>query len=443
MERQTDESLPSMPKAPVHKLTRPFVRFMHVESASGLVLLTCTIAAIFIANTSLSSSFTRFWKQSLIVGIGDYVLSYPLWYWINDGLMAIFFFVIGLEIKRELVRGELSDRRKILLPIAAAIGGATVPALLYLLLRHEGDAAAGWAIPMATDIAFVVGCLALLGKRVPHGLKIFCLTLAIVDDIIAVLIIALFYSQSLVLTWAVAAIVGLGIVYGLSRLGVRTTTVYVVVGSGIWLCTLKSGIHPTIAGVVLGLMTPASAWIGNTSLLALLTRANRIAQEHSESGFPRGLAEVYARVSHAAREAVSPLERLEVALHPWVGFVIMPAFALVNAGVPLGLSSLGSPVSAAIAVGLIVGKPMGIVLTSWLVVRSGHASLPSRVSWSMMVGAGCLAGIGFTMSLFIASLSLQSELLLHAKAGIMLGSFASAVLGMSILLVVLRRRGRE
>ena len=413
---------PELEERAVVRLTRPFDRFLHVESASGLVLAACTFLALLAANSPLAGWYDALWNRTFRIVLGDFELSYPLRYWINDGLMAIFFLVIGLEIKREMMVGELSEPRKVVLPVAAAIGGVAVPILIYLVRQHGTAGQGGWAIPMATDIAFVVGCLALLGSRVPHGLKILVLSLAIVDDILAVLVIAIFYTAEIKLTWLAAAVGGFSVIWLLNRLGVRTVPMYVFVGAAIWLCTLKSGVHPTVAGVALGLMTPASAWLGRASFLdimdrtiGLLRRRDAPAPEGEEHG-------ALDELVFASKEAVSPLERLERTLHPWVGFVIMPIFSLANAGVSVSVAAFLAPVATSVAAGLVVGKPLGIFIASWLVVRLGWAVLPGGVSWAVVFGAGCLAGIGFTMSLFIASLSLEGDLLRAAKAGILMGS---------------------
>lgn len=423
-----------IPVVPIQGLTRPFVRFLHVESASGVVLAACTVIAIILANSRWADPYRTFWDQSARIGIGSHALDYPLWYWVNDGLMTIFFFVIGLEIKREVTSGELRDRRKLALPVVAAIGGALVPAAIYAALQWGGPGRRGWAIPMATDIAFVVGCLVLLGKRVPAGLRIFVLTVAIVDDILAVSVIAVFYTESITLAWILAAAAGFGLTTLLNRLGVRPVTVYVLVGVGIWFCTLKSGVHPTIAGVLLGLLTPASAWLGSNSLLEVIDGAADTLQHGAK---PERTALLH-QMRLASREIVSPLERLEVALHPWVGFVIIPIFALANAGVPIAVDALVDPVAIAVAAGLVIGKPVGIVASAWLTIRLSWSALPAGVSWPALAGAGCLAGIGFTMSLFVASLGLEGDTLLTAKSGILTGSAISGILGLVILIRVLQ-----
>ncbi|MFW6050942.1 MAG: Na+/H+ antiporter NhaA [Myxococcota bacterium] len=430
-----------LPTRPVDRLSRRFEHFLHVESASGVALLGATALALILANSPLGDAYQAFFDRKLHVGVGDAELRYPLWYWINDALMVIFFFVIGLEIKRELVMGELRDRKQVVLPVAAAAGGAAVPVAIFFVFGPEGAARDGWAIPMATDIAFVVGCLALMGDRVPRGLKVLMLALAIVDDIFAVLIIAVFYSAGIELWFLAGAAAGFGGIWLLNRLGVRTVPAYIAVGAVIWLFTLKSGVHPTVAGVLLGLLTPTSAFVGQTTFLDVLDAATR--RLRGEDTSPSRDPEAIDQITFAAKEALAPIERLERDLHPWVAFFIMPVFALANAGVQLELGTITEPLSLAVAAGLVLGKPLGITAAALLVVALGWARLPDGVGRWSLLGGGCLAGIGFTMALFIASLGLEGELLASAKAGVLLGSLVSAVLGFAILLRSLPRGGPE
>ena len=426
-----------LPERPIQRLQRPLVAFTHIESASGIVLLICTALALIAANSPIAESYAAFWNQELRLAVDDFELTYPLWYWVNDGLMPIFFFVIGLEIKRELVTGELSDPKKVVLPVAAALGGAAVPVAIYLALQSGQEGARGWAVPMATDIAFVVGCLSLLGKRLPYGLTVLMLSLAIVDDLAAVLVIAVFYTASIKTTWLVAGAIGIVIVAVMNRLGIRNVWTYVLVGSVVWLCTLKSGIHPTVAGVVLGLMCPAVPWLGGPKFLGFLRHTDETLRKENTTLAAAQL--MVAELSFASREAVSPLFRIERALPPWTAFAIMPVFALANAGVPVEVDDIGHPVGLAVAVGLFFGKSAGIFGASWLTVKLGWASRPAGVTWPMLAGAAFLGGIGFTMALFIASLGLSGELLVAAKIGVILGSFCSAVVGMLILTVVTKK----
>jgi NhaA family Na+:H+ antiporter len=429
----------ALPKTPVQRLVRPFVRFLHIESASGMVLLACTAVALFLANSPWAAAYDEFWHTHLRISIGGWSLDESLAHWVNDAFMTIFFFVVGLEIKRELVDGELREPKKAALPIMGALGGMIAPAGIYLAFQFGREGHSGWGIPMATDIAFVVGFLALLGKRAPLGLKVFLLALAIADDIGAVLVIALFYSSEIALLPLGLAAIGFALVYLCNRIGVRTMTVYVILGAGIWLAFFYSGIHPTVAGVMLGLMTPGSAWLGDTALREVIADAIDRLDGVVERRHAAERTKLAGEIKTTAQEAVSPLERLETALHPWVAFVIMPVFALANAGVRIEPAAFTEPVAIAVAAGLVVGKPLGIVLLSWLAVRAGWASLPSGINWRAMVGAGCLAGIGFTMSLFIAALALSGELLDAAKIGILAGSAVSAVVGMALLVMFLPR----
>jgi NhaA family Na+:H+ antiporter len=350
--------------------------------------------------------------------------------------------LIGLEVKRELIYGELSKRNRLVLPAAAAFGGAAFPAAIYMIFHFNGPGQSGWAIPMATDIAFVVGLLTLLGSRVPHGLKIFLLSLAIVDDIIAVIVIAVYYSSLIKFDALIAAVIGMGLIAFLSRIGVRAVFVYVFIGGIIWLFTLKSGVHPTLAGVLLGLMTPAGAWVRKQAVAQMLGKAKKHLDTDEKKTPPPETEpqQILETVSSAAKGAISPLERLEPRIHPWVYFVIMPLFALANAGVTLSPSSFQHPVSFAVVFSLFLGKPAGIVLVSWITVRLGWTRLPDGVSWMSMFGAGLLAGIGFTMAIFVASLAMTGEMLDIAKSGIIIGSVISAVLGLILLRLSLRKQ---
>jgi Na+:H+ antiporter, NhaA family len=336
------------------------------------------------------------------------------------------------------VAGELRDPRKAALPVAAALGGMVVPAGIYLLLQGGTAAGRGWGVPMATDIAFVVGVMALLGRRVPFGLKITLLSLAIADDLGAVVVIAAFYSGSLAWGALGLAAAGIAVVVALNRIGVRSVPVYAVVAAGVWLAVYKSGVHPTVAGVVLGLLTPARAWLGDKTLTEVLREALDRAPGEGDERF-----DTLRAVGYAAREGLSPLARLEHALHPWVGFVIMPLFALANAGVAIQPAAVADPVAVAVALGLLVGKPVGIVLFAYLAVRAGLAALPTGVGWRVMVGGGALGGIGFTMSMFVANLAFDDPAHLDAaKVGILVGSTASAALGAALLALAGRQSRR-
>lgn len=411
-----------LPRAPIDRYLRPVAQFMHIEASSGFVLLACTIAALVLANSPWGDAFLAFWKTPVGFEFGELGMRHSLQHWVNDALMAVFFFLVGLEVKRELVHGELRDPRRAALPIAAALGGMLAPAAIYLLLIGDGPGRGGWGIPMATDIAFVVGCMAVLGKRIPVGLRVLLLTLAIADDIGAILVIAIGYSDGVDLLMLGLGAAGIALVALLSRLGVRSFGVYTLVGAGIWWCFHASGVHATIAGVILGLQTPARSTLDRTSLGRFLTGIDA----HS------GPSSVQ-RVMRLARESVSPLDYLMHALHAWVGFAILPVFALANAGVKLDASALTHPLAISVGAGLLLGKPIGIVAVSWIAVKVRLSSLPAGVTWTVLGGAGFLAGIGFTMAIFIASLALEGELLDTAKVGILTGSALAAALGMGLL----------
>jgi len=424
-----------LPPAPIDRIARPFQEFLHVEASSGIVLGACTLIALAFANSPWAPHWEAFWNTRLTIGAGALLLDYPLWYWINDALMAVFFFVVGLEIKRELVVGELREPSSRVLPVAAAIGGAVIPAAIYLLFQHDGPAARGWAVPMATDIAFVVGILALFGSRVPPALKIFILSLAIVDDLLAVSVIAIFYSSGADAVLLGGAAGGMFLMWILQRLGVRSLGVYALLGGAIWLLTLKGGVHPTVAGVALGLLAPARSLLKPEQVAQALERA----RESILAAQGKAQAELVAQTSETLQEAVSPARRLEHALHPWVAFGIMPVFALANAGVRFSPDAITNPIALAIAFALVAGKPLGILAGVWLALRLGLARLPTGVNWKMLSAAGVLSGIGFTMALFIASLGLPPDNLAHGKTGVLIGSVVAAAFGSFLLARALPR----
>lgn len=432
--------LPPLPREPVHRITTPIVRFLHVQSASGVVLLLATIAALAIANSEAAEAFHHFWMTPIGISVGSFSMNLSLEHWVNDGLMAIFFFVVGLEVKREIVLGELRELRKAALPIAAALGGMLAPALIYLSLQRGQPGESGWGIPMATDIAFVVGCMAVLGNRVPNGLRVMLLSLAIVDDIGAILVIAIAYSSDLSTNWLLAALAGLILVRLCARVGIRSFAPYVGLGAFVWLAVHESGIHATIAGVVLGLMTPARSYITRGLFGEILGRVGDVLSGDDDE--PHGHERV-RRIQWAARETLSPLEYLEGMLHPWVAFLIMPIFALANAGVAFEVEQLSSPVAISVVLGLVLGKPIGIFTFCYLSVRMRVAALPGGVGWGMIAAGGMLSGIGFTMALFIANLALGSELLPAGKIGVLCGSASAAIAGMAMFLLLPRTNSQS
>ncbi len=430
---RSEHSPLATPVEPIDRLVAPFERFLHVEAAGGIVLLACTVAALLVANSPLGDAYHHWWQTELRVQIGSFELRNSLEHWVNDGLMTLFFFVVGLEVKRELVLGDLRDPRAAALPIAAALGGMVVPAALYFILIDDAAAARGWGIPMATDIAFVVGCMAVLGKRVPRGLRVMLLSLAIADDIGAILVIALVYTAGIAWLPLLLGLCGIAVMVLLENLGVRSFGVYTVVGLAVWVAFVKSGVHATIAGVLLGLLTPARPY---ASAYTLATRLEHHSESLRRGGGSGGVAASRARaLQSASRESVSPLEYLEHRLHPWVSFVIMPVFALANAAVHFRASGLTDRVTIAVVIGLFVGKPVGVLLSSWLAVTTGAARLPDGAGWMSVAGGGFLCGIGFTMALFVANLALAGPPLAAAKVGTLIASALAAGAGMLILLV--------
>lgn len=431
---------------PILRLLRPFQVFLENKAAGGILLLACTVVALLWANSPLSGFYTALWETKFTIGIGTAQLSKPLLLWVNDGLMAIFFFLVGLEIKREILVGELASPRQAALPIAAAIGGVVIPALIYTFFNAGGPGSAGWGIPMATDIAFALGVLALLGNRIPLALTIFLTALAIVDDIAAVLVIAVFYTAQISTPALLAGAACLLLLALLNLLQVRWPIAYVAVGLLLWLAVLKSGIHATVAGVVLAFFIPSRTRIDPAAFVeharGLLHHFERSSQP--ESGLLSNDEQQGAlhTLEEATEDVQPPLHRLEHGLHPWVSFLIMPIFALANAGVTLDSSaarSIAHPVPLGVFAGLFLGKPVGIFLAAWLAVRLKIADLPNAVTWRHIHGVGWLGGIGFTMSLFVASLAFgASPMLSLAKLGILAGSACAAVVGSVLLLRVPR-----
>lgn len=413
-------------------------RFLHIEAVSGVVLLIAAIAALIWANSPVAASYDALWHTPITLGIGSLVYSQSLHFWVNDGLMTIFFLVVGMEIRREIHEGALSSLRQASLPMLAAMGGVAVPAMVYLGFGHAPSEQQGWAVPTATDIAFAVGVLALLGKSIPSNIRVFLLALAIIDDIIAVLIIAVFYSGGLDYVGFVVAAVGLLLVLVMQRIGVGSALPYVIPGAITWVGVLMTGAHPTLAGVVLGLMTPVTSrpmWERPVEAVSRLSeevvgRAKAAAQNADELLTPLKQLRV------AQREVLPPVVRVQSALHPWVAFGIMPLFALANAGVSLSGVNLDSEtprwVMESVMAALVIGKPVGIVGITWLMVRLGVCSLPPGVNWSGITLIGLLAGIGFTMSIFIANLAFASPAALGAaKLGVLAGSVVAASLGLA------------
>ncbi|HJN92121.1 MAG TPA: Na+/H+ antiporter NhaA [Dehalococcoidia bacterium] len=429
-------------------VVQPTIQFMRVEAAGGIAIVLFAVVALVWVNID-PHSYESFWGTEIVFDFDILTLAEPLEGWVNDALMVIFFFVVGLEIKREAIHGELADRKAATLPIVAAAGGMIVPALIFTVINLGGDGGAGWGIPVATDIAFAIGVLALLGRRVPIQLKIFLLALAVADDIGGILIIAVFYTDSLELGWLAAAGGFIALLFLMQRIGVRSIPAYIVVGLALWLATFESGIEATIAGVVLGLITPvASLYGGETLPLGLGQRLDnvRAAVLHEEEHRREDEMRVaVGEIEELARESASPLERVEHFLSPWSAFVIIPVFALANAGVELSgdvlEEAVQSSVAWGVAAGLILGKFFGVLIFSFIAVRTGIAVMPRSFGWPEFAGVSLLAGIGFTVAIFIAGLAYDEELLVEeAKIGILFASVLAAILGYIGLRIALNRR---
>ena len=427
-----------LPTGGVDRFALPFARFLRIGAIGGALLLLVTLVALAIANSPWGPSFAEIWEIPFTVQVGTFGLTRTLRSVINEGLMTLFFFLLALELKRELVLGELKNPRIAALSIAGAMGGMFVPAVIYLVLMSGRPGAPAWGMVVATDTAFVIGALALLGKRVPQSLRLFMLSVTVVDDLGSIFVVALGYRDEIAWTPLALAVGGVAVVFAMSRMGFRGFPAYVLVGSVVWLAADASGIQPTVTGMVLGLLTPARRWVDDRRLYAILDQV----VAHPSGG--EGSADTEDRrtlqmAEVAAREALSPVERLEIALHPWVGFAVLPLFALANVGFALSSGDLRSTLFAAVFVSFTVGKPLGVVAFSWLALRSGIATRPPGLDWRLIVGGGMLAGIGFTMPLFIADLALSADLIGTAKLGILLASATSAVAGLGLLVGATRK----
>ena len=422
-------------------------RFMHIQASSGIVLLVAAAIALIWANSAYAPSYHELWHIPLSIGLGNVTFSQPLHFWVNDVLMTVFFLVVGMEVKREIHEGSLSNLRQAMLPIAAAAGGVVAPALIYVALNYGSAGLDGWAIPTATDIAFAVGLLALLGRSIPSNVRIFLLALAIIDDIVAILIIALFYSEGLNPSGFMVAGVGVLMVLALQKMGIGNAFAYVFPGAVLWIGMLMTGAHPTLAGVVLGMMTPVIPVRLRERPLEMLARvASELTGRASTAG--RDLESMSAHLRSlrlAQREIMPPVVRVQHALHPWVAFGVMPIFALANAGITLDgidLTVDGAQwVTIGVIAGLVLGKPLGILGMAWLMVRLRLCTLPVGVSWGGIWLVSLFAGVGFTMSIFIGMLAFTDPNLLGAaKLGVLVGSVIAAVLGLITGFVLLRRR---
>jgi Na+:H+ antiporter, NhaA family len=411
-------------------------------SISGIgLLLLGTVVALVLANSPLSDAYTRFWEMELTIGVQDFGITTSLRHWINDGLMALFFFIVGLEIKRELLVGDLRSPRQAALPIAAALGGAIVPALAYLAFNFGGDATRGWGVPIGTDTAFSLGVITLLGSRASPLLLVFLTAFAIIDDIVAVLVIAIFYTDTI--SWAAIgmAVVLLGVLIVANAAGIHRWPLYAFVGLGVWVAVYESGVHGTIAGVLVAMVVPARSLINPSEFLR---RARRALEAFEDACYPASTMlsneaqqDAAQTLERLCEDVETPMTHLEHRLNPWVAFGILPLFALANAGIPL-LSGLGqtltSPVTWGVVIGLVIGKPVGITLFTWLAVRLGIAVRPDAIGWRQITGVALLGGIGFTMSLFITELAFEPGPIADAaRVGILLGSLIAGVVGYLVL----------
>lgn len=443
MKQQSLEELDRLSdKRPVEGIMKPFKTFAQSESSAGVLLLVCTVIALIWANSPWADSYEHLLHAPVEVAFGSARLSASLLHWVNDGLMVVFFFVVGLEIKREVLVGELASPRKAALPIMAALGGMILPAAIYAAFNAGQPSISGWGVPMATDIAFALGVLALVGRGLPQSLVVFLAALAIADDLGAVLVIAVFYTASI--SWLALAVAGallLGMV-ALNASGVRSPIPYAILGVGVWLAFLQSGVHATIAGVLAAMTIPARTRLDPDHFLessrGILDHFDDAAEDSKETTIVN--EQRYAAVEaleNACERVQTPLQRLEHGLLPWVNFLILPIFALGNAGVALGGdlgATLTSPTSLGVIFGLVVGKQVGIFGFAWLSVKVGLANLPSGARWGHVWGIACLAGIGFTMSLFVAMLAFgEGEELAHAKTAILLASLIAGVAGALVL----------
>ncbi len=431
--------LPPEAWAPLLRLSRfasrPLERFLRIEAASGILLLIAAAVALLWANSPWAESYAHFWHTPLGIRVGGFTFERSLEWVVNDGLMVIFFFVVGMEIRREIHHGELSEWRRAALPMAAALGGMLAPAGLYLLVAGSAETRSGWGVPMATDIAFAVGILTLLGSRVPPALRVLLLALAVIDDLGAIVVIALFYSSGISVTGLLVAALGFLGIFAMQRFGVRSKLAYIVPALVAWAGIYSAGIHPTIAGVIVGLATPVRAWLGTEGFITGTQKElEHLAHAAPETLTSHHLAEALRRVGAARREAMSPSESLIAALHPWVAFGIMPVFALANAGVSISSGPLDGAswtVVTAVAVGLMVGKPVGVLAACWLTLRLKLGTLPQGLGMRELLVLGVVAGIGFTMALFIAQLAFtDTGLLAAAKLGVLAASAGTAILAL-------------
>lgn len=432
------------------RMLSPFEEFIHRETTSGLLLMGTAIIALLLANSFMADTYLHFLHTHIGISIGSWGIDMSLHHWVNDGLMTLFFFVVGMELKREMLVGELADLRQAALPIIAAIGGMVMPALIYLAINHGGDAARGWGVPMATDIAFAVGVLVLLASRVPKALITFLVALAIADDLGAVLVIALFYTQQLALDWLAGSALLVALLFTLNYVGIRRPLPYFAVATLLWYALLQSGVHATLAGVLCAFAIPAKPkydpGLFSARVKELIERFDASHQQDPDIMANEKLHSVVQTLEHGVHAVQTPLQRLEHGWHLPVAFLVIPIFSLFNAGIPLDLDSMGKtlwhPVTLGVMSGLVLGKFIGISGASWLALRFGLAQLPKNTRFSQIAAVSVLAGIGFTMSIFISELGFtaQPEYLLMAKTGVLAASLLAGIVGFGWLWWLGRKR---
>lgn len=429
-----------MSKSPIDRLLKPVHRFIQQEFTGGIVLFVSVIAALVWVNSPFADSYHHLWETELSIGLGGGAFKHPLHVWINDGLMALFFFVIGLELKREFMAGELSTVKKASLPMGAALGGMLVPALIYSIININQPSLTGWGIPMATDIAFALGLLSLAGKHIPAPVKVFLSALAVADDLGAVLVIAFFYTAHISFTYLILAAIFLTASVMANYLGVRSTLIYLILGIIVWACFLFSGVHATIAGVLVAFTIPARTKIKESEYIEQVKDYTSQFERAIPLHGPLMTAQqhhIIDQIKQLSQDAETPLQKIEHGLHPWVAFLIMPVFALANSGMHIGsdfFASLANPVSLGVIIGLVAGKLAGVFTFTWLMVKLRVSRLPAKTTWKHIFGVALLAGVGFTMSLFITGLAFTDPAHIdNARYGILLASVISGCAGIIYL----------
>lgn len=437
-------------KTPIEKIIAPVNRFIHLEYTSGIVLLLSVVIAILWANSAFGESYHHLWEMNFSIAFDQHMLSKPLHIWINDGLMALFFFVIGLELKREFMDGELSSLKKAAMPMSAALGGMLVPALIYSIVNLSSGAVHGWGIPMATDIAFALALLSMAGRNIPSSVKVFLSALAVADDLGAVLVIAFFYTAEVnFAALGIAAIFLLVLIIG-NRMGIRNSAFYLLIGICVWIGFLLSGVHATIAGVLVAFTIPAMTRIDENVYSENLRELSYEFEKEIPSNSTLTTPQQHQTIQHVkslSLAAETPLQKIEHALHPWVAFLIMPLFAIANSGILIGgdfFSAIINPVSIGVTLGLVIGKFVGVLLFTFIMVKTGLGSLPNQASWKHMIGIALLAGVGFTMSLFISGLAFSNPaFIVQAKYGILTASVISGLSGYFFLKRISNRAGSK